>query len=148
MRAKAEIIRTLLALSPARCADLAVAKGLSDPTPESEALNRAARALFRAQIEAEYAGYTTPQPRGPAAPEDRQAVVTALLSRHISRAEIETAMTVGAMMLPAPRRCPVQLAYFDAIANAPKPMAGRMIVHVMQYAVRPLGNRPATKAGR
>lgn len=145
MRAKADMIRALLAISPARCAEI-MGSDSSDAPIESDALNRAGAAFFRAQIEAEYAGYTSPQRRGPVTQDDRRILIDALRRRHVNEAEAEAAWAAGTPNLPAPRRCFVQLAYFEAMAEAPSPIAGRLILRATQTP--PPFDRPAKTSPR
>lgn len=102
-----------------------------DRNPSSPALKTASRQVFRALIFAQYAGATTPQKREAATLDDRRLVVELMLRARVERSEAEAALSGKLASLPVARRCAAQAALFEAVADAPKPVAGRMAVRLV-----------------
>lgn len=130
MRAKAAMAHAMLSLSPERCGEFLIA-ARSDWTPSSPALMKASTEFFRAVMSAQYAGATTPQKRNSATEDDRRVIAELMLKDHVERAEAEAALSGRPASLPAVRRCFAQAAMFDAVAKAPKSVAGRMAVRLV-----------------
>ena len=126
MRAKADYLRILLALSPSRCG-----KSLDRPDdrwpPDSPRVQAAGLKVLLAITDANVAGETAPVRRRPATADDWRVVLSGMVARGVSPSEAEASIAEHLDGIALADRCRVRLAQFESVANAPGPVAGRIV---------------------